>query len=151
MSEESKQWATAVGIVQSFVKDGVRQPAVKAGQTQNGQVVHNFTIQGASQTYVDVALWQEYAHVAPSIQAGFGIMVRGPLTITQGQTGKQFYKINAAELIVVPCVARQEREVVNVAPVQQVAAAPVVQQPAVAPQAAPVATAADNPFAGVSL
>ncbi len=126
-----KPYAFVIGQVQAFTKDGVKQPACKVGDA-NGQAVYNFTIKTALGNLVDIALWSEYAHVAPSIQESYIMFVDGPVSQREYQ-GKVYTKIDAKRLSVIPAVVAQEREIVN-----QVAAAPVV-----APVAAPVAAAVD--------
>ncbi len=125
-----KPYAFVIGQVQAFTKDGVKQPACKVGDA-NGQAVYNFTIKTALGNLVDIALWSEYAHVAPSIQESYIMFVDGPVSQREYQ-GKVYTKIDAKRLSVIPAVVAQEREVVN-----QVAA------PVVAPVAVPVAAAVD--------
>lgn len=141
MAEGTKKpYVTAVGIVQAFTKEGVKQPAVRTGEA-NGQPVWNFTIKTATQSYVDVALWSEYAASAPHILEGMGVMVDGPYE-QRVHNGNTYHKISAARLVVIPGVVRAEREVVNAPAV----AAPVAAElNGTAPVAAPAAEVA-NPF-----
>ncbi len=139
MSDAKKQYVTATGIVQAFVKDGVKQPAVRVGNA-NGQTVHNITIQTSTQSYVDIALWGEYEHMAAKIGEGFFVAVRGAYTQNESN-GKVYHKISAYQLTVVPCVQRVEREVVN-----QVAQAPAPAEAVAAAPAPAAAPASANPF-----
>jgi hypothetical protein len=150
VSDAPKQYANAFGMVQAFVKEGVRQPATRTA-TVNGGTVTNFTIKTLAGNYVDIALWQEYAHVAGAIQEGFAVYADGVLN-SRESNGKTFHQITPYRLVVMPTVARQEREVVNQAPAAApvaaapVAAAPVaVADPFTQQAAAPVAAAAPAP------
>lgn len=140
MSDQSapKQYAYAHGIVQAFMKEGVKQPAVRRADLASG-TVFNFTIKTPNGNYVDVALWAEYHHVAEQIQEGYVVDADGTLIQKPKQNGQGFYStITPYRLAVVPCVTRKERPVVNQQnqqqPIQQAPIDPV-QQPV--PQQAP--------------
>lgn len=137
MSDVKKPYAFVIGQVQAFTKDGVKQPACKVGDA-NGQAVYNFTIKTANGNLVDIALWSEYAHVAPSIGESFVMFVDGPVSQRE-YNGKTYTKIDAKRLSVIPAVVPQEREIVN-------AAAPVAAAPAEAAVAAAPAAAAPFTF-----
>lgn len=130
MSDQSseqapKQYAYAHGIVQTFVKDGVRQPAVRRADLTAG-TVYNFTIKTPNGNYVDIALWAEYHHIAEHIREGYVVDADGTLVQTPKQNGQGYWsKITPYRLAVVPCVERKERPIVNQQPVQQ---APPQQQ-----------------------
>lgn len=127
MSDQSapKQYAYAHGIVQAFMKEGVKQPAVRRADLASG-TVFNFTIKTPNGNYVDVALWAEYHHVAEQIQEGYVVDADGTLIQKPKQNGQGFYStITPYRLAVVPCVTRKERPVVN----QQNQQQPVQQAP----------------------
>lgn len=138
MSEtEKKTWAYASGMVQAFPnkETGVREP-VKIADV-NGQIVHNLTIKTLNNNLLDVALWSEFAHVGGAIKEGFVIFVEGPVS-SREYNGKTYNKIDAQRLVVLPCVQKQERAVVN-------ATAPEAVAVATAPAAG---TETASPFSG---
>ncbi len=122
-----KTYVVATGMVQAFTKDGVKQAAVEARTTKSGQVVHGFTIKTPTQKYISVSLFEEYAAVADQIKEGYGVMVEGSYTSNMSN-GKEYHNVSALRLVVIPCVARAERDVVN--PVAPTAAAPVASSDA---------------------
>lgn len=123
-----KVYVTAVGMVQKFGD----KPAVEQ-RDANGQTVYGFTIKTASQQYVGITLWPEFAHAAPLIQEGVGVIVEGSYTESTGKTdGRKFHNVSAYRLALVPAIQPAERDVVN--PTSE----------------APAATQAAGPPAGMS-
>ncbi len=122
------QYVTFSGTVQTF---GADKPAVTA-QDINGQTVHKVNIRTANQGIIGLTLWPEYAAVAPQIPAGALVSGDGKYSQSAGQNGKVYHNVSVTNLVVVPAVAKVEREVVNPAPAA----------------AAPVAAAGGSPFGG---
>lgn len=139
MSTPDKVYLFKTGQVQAFVKDGVKQPAVKVG-THNGDTVYNITIQTEKQNYIDVAFWGADFGDAPSrIVEGCFVAVKGSYVANQPTPGgKVFHKINAFQATVQMPLAKLDRQPVNQqAPVAAPAAAAEVTAPADATAAAP--------------
>ncbi len=134
MTEVAKKpYVYATGMVQAFTKEGVKQPAVRSSDV-NGQIVHNVKIKTSNQGYVDVALWSEFAAVAPKIGEGYIVFVDGPYELRE-VNGVKYHKINATRLAVLPCCTRVERPVENAAPAADTTFAPT-DDPVAAAQAA---------------
>jgi hypothetical protein len=123
------KYVTFAGTVQTF---GADKPPVVA-QDINGQTVYKVNIRTANQGIIGLTLWPEYAAVAPQIPAGAFISGDGKYTQSSGQNGVVYHNVSVVNLVVVPSVAKVEREVVNPAPT------------AAAPAAAPTAA---SPFGG---
>ncbi len=144
MSDDTKVYLTAHGMVQAFVKNGVKQPAVRVGES-NGQQVYNVTIKLDDQKdasgkpiYVELAFWSgDWGNAPAGIEEGFWCNVDGQYR-AEGEQG-QFHKITPMRAVVVPCMKRLPRENVNQAPAQTGgfpgAPAPVAQHPGVPVQA----------------
>lgn len=136
MSDTKKPYCFAMGMVQAFVKNGVKQPAVRTADTNGGQV-HNIVIKTNSQAYLDVAIWENsFPGLGAGIQEGTVIFVDGPYEESQGNNGQTFRKITASRIAGVPGKAAVRNDVVN--PVQQ----PAAMQAQTAPVAQPAAPAA---------
>src|SRR6478609_11376686 len=111
MSTEKKPWAYVSGMVQAFPdKETGERIAVKAGDA-NGAVVYNLTIKTLNNNLVDIALWSEFAHVAPQITEGTILFVEGPVS-QRTYKEKVYTKVDAQRMAAIPAIARQERDVV---------------------------------------
>lgn len=145
MSTTDKVYLFKTGQVQAFVKDGVKQPAVKVG-SHNGDTVYNITIQTDKQNYIDVAFWGADFGDAPSrIVEGCFVAVKGSYVANQPTPGgKVFHKINAFQATVQMPLAKLERQPVNQQAATVTPAVPAEQNVAAPAAAAPAAAPADT-------
>lgn len=140
MSSEDKVYVVVAGIVQAFMKEGVKQPAVKQGNA-NGNVVYNVTIQTQKGGYVDIALWAaDFGDAPAKITEGTVLWVKGALTRTPKNNGGFWNKVNAFTCTASLPMTKLPREIVNQQP-----AAPVAAEAAPA-EAVAAAPAADYDF-----
>jgi hypothetical protein len=158
MSDDQKVYVVFTGIVQAFVKDGVKQPAVTMNTTQNNQVVYNMTIQTPKQSYLDLSFWgADFGDAPAGITEGTFLAGKGSYSERTTDQGKVFKKVSVFMCHGGKPMVKLAREGVNEqAPASAPAAtAGTVAQPTaeqiaafVAAQAA--ATAAATPAAAAS-
>lgn len=115
MSE--KQYAGVAGIVQFDPRE----------REANGKTVTDIAVRAAgSQKLVNITIWPEFQLAAP-VKKGDGIIADGSFEtrVYQAQDGspRESLQLNPMSLVVIPCVPRAEREVVQ-APAASTTTAP---------------------------
>lgn len=145
---DDKVYVVFTGVVQAFVKDGVKSPAVKANKLDNGSVVYNLTIQTPKQSYLDLSFWQsDFGDAPAAIQEGTFLAGKGSYTERTTDQGKVFKKVSVFMCSGIKPMAKLERENVNVQPAPAVAPVAAAQPTAEQIAAFMAAQAAGAPVA----